>query len=257
MTITARHIAALLGGTAAVLPQAVLAQDARYTFDLAEQDLGSALMAVAAKAGWQVYVPSEAIAGLRSPALRGTMTVEQATISLLAGLGLKASFANRTILIQQRDGAELGVEGDASIVVTGSLIRGAEVAAPVIRLSRDLIVAAGQTDTGEAVRALPQNFSGGQNPGVGTGAGLINTNVNSAASANLRGLGPDATLKGRAWLQVAVFIQTGFWPERRVTSQATASSPLRWIIESNLSAGPPGRFFPRSQSDTRFFETLR
>lgn len=194
MTITARHIAALLGGTAAVLPQAVLAQDARYTFDLAEQDLGSALMAVAAKAGWQVYVPSEAIAGLRSPALRGTMTVEQATISLLAGLGLKASFANRTILIQQRDGAELGVEGDASIVVTGSLIRGAEVAAPVIRLSRDLIVAAGQTDTGEAVRALPQNFSGGQNPGVGTGAGLINTNVNSAASANLRGLGPDATL---------------------------------------------------------------
>lgn len=194
MTETARHLAALLGGMATVLPQTVLAQDARYTFDLAEQDLGSALMVVAAKAGWQIYVASEAIAGLRSPALRGTMTVEQATISLLAGSGLKASFANRTILIQQRDGAELGVEGDAPIVVTGSLIRGAEVAAPVIRLSRDLIVAAGQTDTGEAVRALPQNFSGGQNPGVGTGAGLINTNVNSAASANLRGLGPDATL---------------------------------------------------------------
>lgn len=38
---------------------------------------------------------------------------------------------------------------------------------------------------------------------------------------------------------------------------ATASSPLRWMIESSLSAGPPGRFFPRSQSDTRFFDTLR
>ena len=44
------------------------------------------------------------------------------------------------------------------------------------------------------MRSLPQNFSGGQNPGVGSGAGLVNENVNSASSANLRGLGPDATL---------------------------------------------------------------
>lgn len=194
MTIITRQLAALLGAAAVVLPQAVVAQEVRYTFDLAEQDLGSALMAVAAKAGWQVYAPSEAIAGLRSPALRGTMTVEQATTALLTGSGLKVSFANRTILIRQRDGASLNPPGEVPIIVTGSLIRGAEIAAPVIRLSRDLIVAAGQTDTGEALRALPQNFSGGQNPGVGTGAGLINTNVNSAASANLRGLGPDATL---------------------------------------------------------------
>lgn len=39
--------------------------------------------------------------------------------------------------------------------------------------------------------------------------------------------------------------------------QATASSPLRWIIESSRSAGPPGFFAPRSQSETRFFDTLR
>ena len=38
---------------------------------------------------------------------------------------------------------------------------------------------------------------------------------------------------------------------------ATASKPLRWMIDSNRSAGPPGRFLPRSQSETRFFETLR
>lgn len=194
MTNIARHLAALLGSTTVLVPQAALAQEVRYTFDLATQDLGSALMAVAAKAGWQVYAPAEAMAGLRSPTLRGTMTVEQATIALLAGSGLKASFANRTILVHQRNSAGLEPDSEAPIVVTGSLIRGADVAAPVIKLTRDLLVAAGQTDTGEAVRALPQNFGGGQNPGVGTGAGLINSNVNSAASANLRGLGPDATL---------------------------------------------------------------
>jgi hypothetical protein len=38
---------------------------------------------------------------------------------------------------------------------------------------------------------------------------------------------------------------------------ATASSPLRWMIERSRSAGPPGFFAPRSQSETRFFDTLR
>ena len=81
-----------------------------------------------------------------------------------------------------------------SIVVTGSRIRGAAVAGDVITLDQEAIIAAGQVDLGEAIRSLPQNFNGGQNPGIGTGAGLINSNVNSASSANLRGLGPDATL---------------------------------------------------------------
>ena len=81
-----------------------------------------------------------------------------------------------------------------AIVVTGSRIRGAASASEVTTLSRGAIVAAGQIDLGEAVRALPQNFGGGQNPGVGTGAGLINSNLNSTSNVNLRGLGPDATL---------------------------------------------------------------
>lgn len=85
-------------------------------------------------------------------------------------------------------------EADKPIIVTGSRIRGARVSGDVITLDRDTIVEAGQVDVGEAVRSLPQNFSGGQNPGVGSGAGLVNNNVNSASSANLRGLGPDATL---------------------------------------------------------------
>lgn len=81
-----------------------------------------------------------------------------------------------------------------AIVVTGTRIRGARVVGDVIELEREAIVEAGQVDLGEAIRTLPQNFSGGQNPGIGSGAGLINSNVNSASSANLRGLGPDATL---------------------------------------------------------------
>lgn len=37
----------------------------------------------------------------------------------------------------------------------------------------------------------------------------------------------------------------------------TASNPLCFTMDKSLSAGPPGFFTPRSQSDTRFFETFR
>lgn len=84
--------------------------------------------------------------------------------------------------------------GETPIVVTGTRIRGARIIGDTTKIDRDTIVEAGQVDLGEAIRTLPQNFSGGQNPGVGFGAGLANSNVNSASSANLRGLGADATL---------------------------------------------------------------
>ncbi|MEJ6010776.1 TonB-dependent receptor domain-containing protein [Novosphingobium aquae] len=85
-------------------------------------------------------------------------------------------------------------ETDGEIIVTGSHIRGAVSASDVLKINSEEIIAAGQTDLGEAIRSLPQNFAGGQNPGVGTGAGLTNSNVNSASSVNLRGLGADASL---------------------------------------------------------------
>src|SRR3546814_5940506 len=80
------------------------------------------------------------------------------------------------------------------IVVTGSHIRGAAIASPVITVGRDSIDKAGQNDLGEVVRSIPQNFSGGQNPGIGTGGCLANGNLYSSSQLNLRGLGPDATL---------------------------------------------------------------
>ena len=102
----------------------------------------------------------------------------------------------------QDDATEVGDtaldDESSAIVVTGTRIRGARVIGEVIELDRETIVEAGQVDLGEAIRSLPQNFSGGQNPGVGSGAGLINSNVNSAASANLRGLGLVVDLLKRA-----------------------------------------------------------
>jgi len=85
-----------------------------------------------------------------------------------------------------------------AVTVTGTRIRGGTTPSPVITLGSERIREEGFADLGEVIRSVPQNFSGGQNPEVGSGglsgAGAANRNVTGGSGLNLRGLGPDATL---------------------------------------------------------------
>jgi len=85
-----------------------------------------------------------------------------------------------------------------TVTVTGTRIRGGSTPSPVITIGSEQIQEEGFTDLGEVIRSVPQNFSGGQNPGVLTGnlagAGNANQNMTGGSSLNLRGLGADATL---------------------------------------------------------------
>ncbi len=86
-----------------------------------------------------------------------------------------------------------------TIVVTGTRIKGGTTPSPVITIGSERIQEEGFTDLGEVIRSIPQNFGGGQNPGVAAGAtagagGIANQNITGGSSLNLRGLGPDATL---------------------------------------------------------------
>ena len=83
-----------------------------------------------------------------------------------------------------------------TVVVTGTRIRGGTTPSPVITIGSEQIQQEGFTDLGQVIRSVPQNFSGGQNPGVASGANIGGNNYNSTGGSgmNLRGLGPDATL---------------------------------------------------------------
>jgi len=85
-----------------------------------------------------------------------------------------------------------------TVTVTGTRIRGGTTPSPVITIGSERIQEEGFADLGEVIRSVPQNFSGGQNPGVLSGnlagAGNANQNVTGGSSLNLRGLGADATL---------------------------------------------------------------
>lgn len=173
------------------------ASNGTYFFDMPAQNLGDSLRTVTARGGWELYAASDDVNRVAARPLHGDLSVKTAIEQLLRGSGLTARYSDGAVIIRGRSQAAVGTSIPAAgndIVVTGSHIRGGAGSAPVTVVTRADIQNAGQSDLGEVVRSLPQNFGGGQNPGIGTGAGLINSNLNSASNINLLGLGPDATL---------------------------------------------------------------
>ena len=85
----------------------------------------------------------------------------------------------------------------STVTVTGTRIRGGSTPSPVITIGSEQIQQEGFADLGEVIRSVPQNFSGGQNPGIAagaTGGGQGNQNITGGSGLNLRGLGQDASL---------------------------------------------------------------
>ena len=193
-------VVALLTGVAAIgLPSAGSAQEQHvYRFDLPAQNLGDALRAVTARAGWELYASADDINGLAAPSLHGALTPRDAIERLLAGSNLSVRFAKGAVIIRGRSSSAADIDQtheQADIVVTGTHIRHSEPPSPVIRATREEIQNSGRSSLGEYIRDLPQNFGGGQNPGIaGGGAQGGNENVGSTSALNLRGLGADATL---------------------------------------------------------------
>lgn len=195
---------ALLLASATMLPNFVpvtpaQAQvEAASDYDLPAQDLAETLRAIARTSGQDILFAAEAVRGLKAPALKGRLTVDEA---------VRAAIADTPLTVERRSGALLitspsnqqtqsSVEPtDSAITVTGTRIRGAGSTSPVIVTTRQSLERAGISDLADFTRILPQNYAGGQNRGIpGSGEQGGHNNLNDSASLNLRGLGPDATL---------------------------------------------------------------
>jgi iron complex outermembrane receptor protein len=89
-------------------------------------------------------------------------------------------------------------EGLTEIVVTGTHIRGAGAAAsPTYTLIQSDFAAAGVSSVQDALRLLPENFSGGMNDysaAVSSTRNGAEQNISYGSSINLRGLGNSSTL---------------------------------------------------------------
>ncbi|HJS11633.1 TonB-dependent receptor [Sphingopyxis sp.] len=195
----------LMAGAVVIAAAAVSAPASAQTrnFDVPEQTASRGIPAFAKQAGVQILASGNLVAGKRTKQVRGRYPVEEGLKLLLDGTGLVASFngSGQIITIQPAPRVTASaVEGepfvaDEEIIVTGSRIRGSVSPSPVTRITAEQMRDAGQTNLGDVVRALPQNYAGGQNPGVVRGSPRFNDeNLSSASSVNLRGIGADATL---------------------------------------------------------------
>lgn len=166
----------------------------------------------------QVIYDAALLQGKAAAPISGHLSLSQALDKALAGSGLTYELVNsgHTVVIRkappspQKNNPNVSsnevvptkekVEPTtlSAVAVTGTRIPGAPPASPVIEISQTQMIQAGQTNLGEVIRDIPQNFSGGQNPGIGAeapgSAGIANQNITGGSALDLRGLGPDATL---------------------------------------------------------------
>jgi outer membrane receptor protein involved in Fe transport len=203
------------------------------TFDIPQQPLPAALKAFAEQSGMQLLYRPETLHGTTFHALNGKLDKRQALRMLLDGSGLEAVYSTEnaaTIRPRSREsstkegytGAAGATEADPpaageaatgpfssatdpdtdkqvklleAVTVTGTRIRGGSTPSPVITIGSEQMEQEGFTNLGEVIRSVPQNFNGGQNPGVvGATGGFGNQNFTGGSALNLRGLGADASL---------------------------------------------------------------
>ncbi|WP_454887653.1 TonB-dependent receptor domain-containing protein [Sphingomonas oryzagri] len=166
-------------------------------FDIPAQSLSTSLLAIGTASGRQILFPSAEMAGVKAPPVHGRYTADDAVRQVIAGTSFAAEFTEDAIYIRGRSApgaTRAEARQDAQeIVVTGTHIRGGAITSPVVSLSPETARDAGLTTLPEMLATVPQNFGGGQNPGLGASTPTGNDS-SGASTINLRGLGPDATL---------------------------------------------------------------
>jgi iron complex outermembrane recepter protein len=185
-------------------PAPAFAQDRIYIFDIPAQDLGSSIRTFAKVTHSQVSFNGDSLKGKRGNALKGPYAAPDALREIVRGSGVEFQQAKPGLFVitSTVGNASTGAtkapssgEGAAAIVVTGTRIRGGRTPSPIITIDSKQIHEEGLTDLGQVIRSVPQNFRGGQNPGViGAFGSSSNQDMTGGSALNLRGLGPDATL---------------------------------------------------------------
>lgn len=182
-------------GTLLTASPAVARRNDRHVYHLPVQSLAEALHAVAVTSGRSIAAPADLLAGKSSSALDGDYETAAAVKILLAGSGLRLRAVANGYIVEQADPIANEASAGADVVVTGTRIRGAPLASPVISVDAKGAFDAGQASLGDIVRSIPQSYGGGQNPAIGFNVPATKgVNVGGGSSIDLRGLGSDATL---------------------------------------------------------------
>jgi iron complex outermembrane receptor protein len=211
--LISRIVAAFLAALMLYIGSAAYAaQDSSKHFDIKTKPLADALMEFGVQSGLTVVAPTTLTAGKKAATVRGDLAPTDALARLLKGSGLTfAHVSEGTIAIQagastgpvQASAGEPGLDKDLTdkldeVVVTGTHIRGGTApTSRVLTFTRDDIDRSGASTVKDFVETLPENFGGFANEMTHSsisGGVAAGQNLSDGTAANLRGLGPGATL---------------------------------------------------------------
>ena len=186
---------ALFLGTAG----AIAAED-RKVYVIEAQPTAAALNTFARQSGLQIMFDYAEAARTTAPVLKGSYTRKEALAILLANTRFQIASEDDGVIYlkvseRQRDAVATVAEAEPTeVIVTGTRLRAAS-ASPVKQIGRAEIEGSGYGQTGDLLRAQPEIFAGGPNPGIQAGNSRQGqSNITNASTIDLRGLGPDATL---------------------------------------------------------------
>lgn len=199
-------VAVVAAATSAACPAAAQAQNAIIAFEIAPGRLDQVLRSYAKTTGRQLLYRPEAVAAKRSSGVRGRFRADDALDRIVADSGLTIERPSSNVIVLRN--AMSGIEASAilpqtaeesasntDIVVTGSNIRGGNPTSSLRVLDRRSLDRSGKATVADLIAAQTASFGGAGNPVAAlAGADQSSLNYSLAPAANLRGLGPDATL---------------------------------------------------------------
>ncbi len=224
-----RHRLLAVLATAAVFAGSSAGAQTPSDIHIPAGSLEAALLSLAEQTHQQVLFPKDLVSGRKAVALNGSYTAEQAVHLLAPGISVTHAGPNVLVLrgaspsqgmrqepsprapfgpetAQTSPAPDLptvpssapggpGVNTVSEVEVTGTHIRGGVSAAPLLVVTHADLERSGQTTVADALRVLPQNFTGGAAEGtVATGSDTVGRNPVFSSGLNLRGLGNNATL---------------------------------------------------------------
>ncbi|WP_395945681.1 TonB-dependent receptor [Brevundimonas sp.] len=185
----------MMCGTAIAVVMACAWQPAQAqvrSFDVPEQSASTGVLAFGRQAGLQIVAPAADLAGKRTRAVKGEMSVDAALARLIDGVGLQVVARNGAIvsLAAARPAAANETADIGDVVVTGSRLgqSARDAATPVAVVSAEEIRQSGALNIEELFNDSPQFV-----PSTNGGA-YGNVVPGGAADANLRGFGATRNL---------------------------------------------------------------
>lgn len=174
-------------------------------FDIPEEYASQSLPEFARQAGVQIIAPGDQLRNVKTPAVKGNLSLDQALAILIGGTGLEVADSNSaTIVLRRRERpvetktpivpdnhVEDGQALTEAVIVTGSRLISdiSRSPTPLTVISKDQLQATSPTDLPSALNKLPL-FQGSTGPRATT-----NASTNSAGNTlNLRAFGANRTL---------------------------------------------------------------